>query len=1118
MTSDLHVYSDSKSCESTAVNDFAGNIIFNREGYITTINFKGFRNIKYFSGFNIAYLLRSFLTGLSKLTTLNLSNGGLVGSLVSEIGQITTLQILDVSSNGITGEIPIEVGQLTSLQTLSLQSNKLNGTIPTELDQLTALKSLIVYGNKLSGYIPTQLGSLPVLQSFLAYFNKLSGSLPTELGRHDSLKYLGFSGNQLTGTIPTEFGRLDDLEGLYLNSNKLVGTIPIQHCNWTDMITFDFSNNPGLNGTLPSALCDLDDIFVIASMGVTCPVSCGYKCYQPIKQTFAPSTLSTAVPTLSPIDVSKDLSLLCSYLLTINPPVYTDINVCESKVINDFSEQIYFDSQGYITAINAQAKSVLYGQNIALLITTFLSQLSNLQILILSNNGLIGSISSEIGRITTLLYLDLSRNSIDGTIPTELGLLTSMQTLTFASNQITGSIPTEIGQLVSLQFLELTDNQLDGVIPIEIKQVTTLNSLFLNNNHLNGDFPTELCQLTALQTLSLGVNELLGTLPTELGTLTMLTNLDLDNNYFTENIPTEIGQLTLLQYLLLHNNQLTNIIPTELGQLTSLLYLNLFSNQLSGFLFTELGNLKNLQTSDFSNNKFTGSIPTYLGQLTSIQTLVLAGNTLNGSIPTELGQLKQLQSIDLNSNDLTGSLPSEIGNLQSLSYIYFNDNQLDGVIPTQIGNLYGLKYFDFSNNHYITGTLPLSLCNLTHVLVVTSIGVPCPISCDSRCFQPLEYSPTMMPSVEPTLNPSFRAVVTKKPIRKSTMKPTTNPSLTPIEQPTSSPTSRPSGTPTIKPSQSPSCTSVKISAPLIGDIFGSFCYTSSPSNYVSAFYLYGKPNVNVKLPDNMIHEYTVDSLFAPNTYLLSPYNNHRGGIYLDSKSMKSSTLNIPTSDVLYLYYDIATKSHFIDVYTGSKKTITLHGAQISAWSYPTISPTLMPSLEPSFSPSGIPSISTNYPTYDTTSATSFININSKPTCTIIDIDVPFLIEETFLTFCYANSQSNYVSSVYVYDNPTFNIKKPDDAINGYVVDSMFDPNTYLFSTSNNHEGGINLDARQLNSPIGDILYLYYDSATNGHVMEIYTSNNNLVLTIDNVQISSWTCKNSLISGNNINKV
>jgi Leucine-rich repeat (LRR) protein len=90
---------------------------------------------------------------------------GLVGTIPTEIGLLTSLTHLDLDGNiGITGTIPTQLGLLTQLTHLDLDQNTLTGTIPTELGLLSsALQVLELNNNQLWGTIPTELGLLTKL-------------------------------------------------------------------------------------------------------------------------------------------------------------------------------------------------------------------------------------------------------------------------------------------------------------------------------------------------------------------------------------------------------------------------------------------------------------------------------------------------------------------------------------------------------------------------------------------------------------------------------------------------------------------------------------------------------------------------------------------------------------------------------------------------------------------------------------------------------------------------------------------------------------------------------------------------------------------------------------------
>ncbi|CAL4971410.1 unnamed protein product [Urochloa decumbens] len=71
--------------------------------------------------------------GLPRITALNLSSSGLVGSIAPYFGDLKALHYLDLSHNNLSGSIPNCLGQLPLLVFLDLSSNDLSGPIPYSL-------------------------------------------------------------------------------------------------------------------------------------------------------------------------------------------------------------------------------------------------------------------------------------------------------------------------------------------------------------------------------------------------------------------------------------------------------------------------------------------------------------------------------------------------------------------------------------------------------------------------------------------------------------------------------------------------------------------------------------------------------------------------------------------------------------------------------------------------------------------------------------------------------------------------------------------------------------------------------------------------------------------------
>ena len=98
-----------------------------------------------------------------RITSLNLSNCGLVGSIPAAIGNLTQLTHLTIANNsGLTGAIPDTVGNLTHLTTLKFHYNSLSGGIPAGITDAVGLKRLYLHGSnqKLTGPVPDTITRL----------------------------------------------------------------------------------------------------------------------------------------------------------------------------------------------------------------------------------------------------------------------------------------------------------------------------------------------------------------------------------------------------------------------------------------------------------------------------------------------------------------------------------------------------------------------------------------------------------------------------------------------------------------------------------------------------------------------------------------------------------------------------------------------------------------------------------------------------------------------------------------------------------------------------------------------------------------------------------------------
>ena len=309
---------------------------------------------------------------------------------------------------------------------------------------------------------------------------------------------------------------------------------------------------------------------------------------------------------------------------------------------------------------------------------------------------------NESGQVTGL---DLGANRLNGEIPTELGDLSNLNILYLSDNNLTGTLPQGLTALSGLESFRFHNNSglcapideefqtwLLGIAEVygsscapedslEDREalVQLYNALDGENWNNNANWLTEL----PIRQWHGVINDASG----------RVTRLLLESNGLAGEIPKELGSLSNLKRLELGNNDLTGEIPRELGNLSDLETLLLLGSTsrltggLSGGIPKELGTLSKLEALNLKFNQLAGEIPTELGNLTSLETLLLDYNRLSGEIPAELGSLSNLTRLMLGHNQLSGDIPKELGNLSNLKWLSLEGNELSGCIPAALGGI-----------------------------------------------------------------------------------------------------------------------------------------------------------------------------------------------------------------------------------------------------------------------------------------------------------------------------------------------------------------------------------------------------------------------------------------------
>ena len=727
------------------------------------------------------------LANLTGLTRLDLRSNDLSGPIPPELGSLSNLAWLDLGSNNLSGEIPPELGGLANLRHLDLGITGLSGPIPPELGGLANLERLFLYRTNLSGPIPPELGGLSNLENVWLVANQLSGPIPPELGRLSNLRHLHLYDNNLSGPIPPELADLEELLWLILWGNDLTGEIPPELGGLSNLEYLSLANSR-LSGPIPPELGDLQNLvgLILGDSDLSGPIPPELGGLENLENLgLGGNDLGAFPQTFLNLRNLRNASVQCSPGGVCVPG--TSEFVAWTKGLADADELAFCNAsdQGVLSSFYALAAGGEWTESGGWLGGPALEEwhgvetdsLGRVTALVLSDNGLSGSLPGAIADLGQLTRLRIDGNELGGRLPL---WLTALDLEEFHYDETDLCEPADAGfrdwldgipshrgtavqcppltdrdALVALYGttggpgwtnssgwlteaplrrwsgvdvdaqgrvvgLDLSGNEVSGAIPPELGGLSNLERLNLGGNALSGAIPPELGGLSNLERLNLGGNALSGAIPPELGGLSNLESLSLYWNDLSGAIPPELGGLSNLRWLNLRGNALSGAIPPELGSLSNLGFLFLEWNDLSGAIPAELGSLSNLGSLSLGGNDLAGAIPPELGDLSNLGFLYLHGNDFSGPIPPELGDLASLVRLWLHENDLSGAIPPELGDLANLEHMRLGQNSLSGPIPPTFGGLASLTELELSHNAGLAGAMPAGLRNLALESLIAS--------------------------------------------------------------------------------------------------------------------------------------------------------------------------------------------------------------------------------------------------------------------------------------------------------------------------------------------------------------------------------------------------------------
>jgi len=653
--------------------------------------------------------LPTFLTALTKLTSLQVDSNKWTGKIPSEFGFLSALRSLGLSENQLSGSIPTELCDLTRLQSLYLDGNQnLQGHLGPQnvegddhtglnLTKLSDLRELTISNTSISGFLDPSFCDMAIL-SFDCDPKNLCGCdcacasvpAPTLSWPITSSPTANPTARPVTA-IPS--------------ASPTIGATERPTASPTSVVTESITTSLTVAATASPTTTPTVAITQSPSAGPTVGVTQSPTTSPTVVTTESPTNRPTAAPTAVATTPLEELEAAFIELL----PEYSQVglqdpNGAQARALDWLfagpDVRDYSDERKKQRFALATVHYSMYDTTKVAWLAPETDECANFAQLKIHVTCTMND-ESDVHPITDIT---LDPSGLVGILPPEIALLSSLASLEATQGDLTSTLPTEIGLLQNLANLDLSQNKLQGPLPSELGECAALTSLDVGfNQHMNGTLPTELNNLSHLKALKLASNSFAGRLPQELPSA--LKVLEVSANLFYGGIPLaswgRSGVGENLERLHLDHNPFQGPLATEIGLFSRLSSLAASTSELTGSIPTEIGLLSQLALFDASWNSLGSSLPSDIGQLTMLRDLNLAGNNFRGSIPTHVGTMARLEELLLHDNDMIGGrIPEELTSLRSLKALTVNKTFVAGRVPS---SLCSLDLFHFTCSEWLCG-------------------------------------------------------------------------------------------------------------------------------------------------------------------------------------------------------------------------------------------------------------------------------------------------------------------------------------------------------------------------------------------------------------------------------
>ncbi|XP_060969131.1 receptor protein kinase TMK1-like [Cannabis sativa] len=484
----------------------------------------------------------------------------------SSSGKVTTINL---ANHSLMGTLPSNLNSLKKLTFLNLQGNSLNGSLPL-LSNLSLLKQIYLDSNNFTS-VPS--GCFQGLKSLLTLSMSQNSNLnpwqfPTELVDSSNLVTLSISSCNMFGSIPDVFDSFPNLEILKLSKNRLTGSLPQSFAVTNIRILWLNGQQRGLSGTIDvlSKMTKLYQVWLQENQ-MTGPIPNLSKLDTLFDLQLRDNVFTGAVPnTLMSISSLRNVTLSNNMLQGPLPSFPSTLTNVDLTGTNSFCKDTWGPCDDQVMTLLEVAKDLGYPLELA---NSWKGNDACDNWKYVDCDYSVGNNNNNNNNSNNVVSVDFQRWQLSGLISPAFGNLTTLRSLFLNDNNLTGSIPFSLTLLTQLEILDVSNNNLSGVIPIfppKVKLITFGNPLLKKSRNLRKVKERKIVLKAALATTASVIGVLMIFLVLCWRKLSCLRKEKNPAQRSIEDFLRSCGPLQVRRYSYSEVKKMTNSFKEKLGQ------------------------------------------------------------------------------------------------------------------------------------------------------------------------------------------------------------------------------------------------------------------------------------------------------------------------------------------------------------------------------------------------------------------------------------------------------------------------------------------------------------------------------------------------------------------------